>query len=322
MGEVRTLSRVADVPSSPAPGDIPPVVAPVEGRAVLAVRVRSSAGKDDPGRARWITVGVAAVGVLAVGVVLWVGKDWPLLGGLAWGLAVVAALDFVLVRPVQLFLRRMASEAARLRAALACPYCRAGLEDDRALGCDRPGCGALYHEACWDECRGSYGGCAIYGCGSKTAHGIGWFALQRRVWRVVVAAVLFTPRVVQRLQAAERATLREEWRRAREVQRGISASIADVLVVGLVNAFVCVGGSLLLIYLSQLKVVRIAVVIWGSLALMGVSIAFMRAPLVGVFLWGVLRVVARLFRDELALLQRADAGTFLARLAGGAGKKA
>ncbi len=320
MGEVQELSRVADVPTSP-PADVAPAeasqpTAPVV-RAAPAVRIRK--GADDPGRPRWITAGVAAVGVLAVGVVLWVGKDWPLLGGLAWGLAIVAALDFVLVRPVQLFLRRMAGEATRLRAALACPYCRDGLEDDRALACDRPGCGALYHEGCWTECRGSYGGCAIYGCGSKTAHGIGWFALQRRVWRVVVAAVLFTPNVVARLQASERATLREEWRRARERQAEISGSERKTILVGLANAVVTLGcASLLIASRSAMRPERIVL---GSVVLVVLTIAFMRLPLVALFGWGVLRLVARLFRDELALLQRADAGTFLARLAGGAGKK-
>lgn len=321
MGEVRELSRVADVPSSPAPAEVAPAaVASVAGRVAPAVRIRSSAGKDDPGRPRWITVAVAAVLILGVAVALWVGRDWPLLGGLAGGLAVMAALDFVIVRPVQLFLRRMASEAARLRAALACPYCRDGLEDDQALACDRPGCGALYHEGCWSECRTSYGGCAIYGCGSKTAHGVGWFALQRRVWRTLVAAVLFTPKVVQRLQAAERATLREEWRRARQVQLEISTSPRTV-VVGLANAAVCVAAAGALSSLALSQRIPVEVFAWLAIALMVVPVLFMRLPLLGVFAWGVLRVVARLFRDELALLQRADAGTFLARLAGGAGKK-
>lgn len=318
---MRVLSRVVEVEPAAPPAEPAPVEPGSPVRAAPAVRVRSSAGRDDPGRPRWITVGVAAVGVLAFAALLWLVKDWPLLGGLGGGLALVATLDLLVVRPVQLFLRRMASEASRLRAALACPYCRDGLEDDGALACDRPGCGALYHEGCWSECRTSYGGCAIYGCGSKTAHGVGWFALQRRVWRVVVAAVLFTPRVVQRLQASERATLREEWRRAREVQRGISTSEGQVLYWGLLNAVLCIGGSLILIVLSEKRFIRVDTVAVGTVVLMGAAIAFMRAPLMGVFAWGVLRVVARLFRDELALLQRADAGTFLARLANGAGKK-
>lgn len=310
------LSPVTDVAPAPVATEAPAVRAPLAG----AVKVRGADGRVDAGRLRWIAAVVGGVMATPLFLYLWHGRGWPLLAALGGGVGLAAALDLALLLPVELFLRRMASEAARLRAALACPYCRATIEDDGALACDRPGCGALYHEGCWEECRGSYGGCAIYGCGCKTAHGVGWFALQRRVWRTLVAAVLFTPKVVQRLQAAERATLREEWRRARQVQLEISTS-AQTLLVGLVNVTVCIGAAGLLSILALEGRIPVEAFALGSIALIVASVLFMRAPLVGVFAWGVLRVVARLFRDELALLQRADAGTFLARLAGGAGKK-
>lgn len=87
----------------------------------------------------------------------------------------------------------------RAREALRCPYCR----DDAArvvLTCARPGCGAHYHAECWDECRGSFGGCAVLGCGSGEVRGVGRLRVLGRFLRLLLAAWLFPPRLVRALR--------------------------------------------------------------------------------------------------------------------------
>ncbi len=89
---------------------------------------------------------------------------------------------------------------ARLAQALVCPYCR-----DRVAGavaaCARPGCGAVYHETCFDECAREHGGCAIMGCGSRERRKL---SMPRRyVWiaRLLLAALLVPSEVARTARA-------------------------------------------------------------------------------------------------------------------------
>jgi hypothetical protein len=108
----------------------------------------------------------------------------------------------LLVRPVAYAIRRLRSDDARLRAALACPYCKDHLPPDSAVACERTGCGAHYHLDCWSECRRDYGGCAIFGCGSKDGREVGSFALTRRLVWQLIATALFPPKLAKRASPA------------------------------------------------------------------------------------------------------------------------
>ncbi len=224
-------------------------------------------------------------------------------------------------RPVFRLARALSAESQRLRAALTCPYCHDQL-DDEALVCDRDGCGAYYHEECWNECRRDYGGCAIYGCGTATAHAVGRFALQRRVWRLLVAAALFPPKLVKRLRESERQSFREVWERSRAYQSEISNDAGRTLVVGFFNATLSIAAALTFLSVFDVRTNQGLLSI-GLLFVLLVPcvILFMRVPLAGHLTWAGSRLIARIFRDELAALSRADEGTFLARLSAGLGKK-
>jgi hypothetical protein len=258
--------------------------------------------------------GLVAGGLLSAGVTA--------SGALALAVSLGCLIHLVLVRPVFLLKRSLAAENARLRAALTCPYCRDTLPTDAAMACDRPGCGAFYHDECWAECRGSYGGCAIYACGSGSAHAVGRFGLQRHLLRLLIAALLFGPRTVKRLQESERESFREVWRRSRAYQQGISNSAGRTLAVGALN-LVLTGISLGVVGLTVTLLGASPEVVVVTLCLLGLAlpVAFMRLPLGAHFTWGVSRLLAAAFRAELAALRRADEGTFLARLAAGLGKK-
>lgn len=103
----------------------------------------------------------------------------------------------------------------RVRAALRCPYCHDGVERQGGVACARRGCGALYHEACWRECVSHYGGCAVFGCGCRDVKGLTRVGLWVRVARLVLAAFLFPPRVID--------ALRDEGAGAEEVRRALEA---------------------------------------------------------------------------------------------------
>lgn len=103
----------------------------------------------------------------------------------------------------------------RVRAALRCPYCHDGVERQGGVACARRGCGALYHDACWRECVSHYGGCAVFGCGCRDVKGLTRVGLWVRVARLVLAAVLFPPRVIE--------ALRDEGAGAEEVRRALEA---------------------------------------------------------------------------------------------------
>lgn len=246
--------------------------------------------------------------------------------GASLGLALaVAAAHVLLVRPLCRTGARLHADRARLRAALACPYCKDAVSDE-AVGCERAGCGALYHRECWEECRASYGGCAVYGCGCTTAREVGRFALRRRALRLLLAAALFPPRVVQRLRAGGadgKGLLRWAWQEAVAVQENASASCSQSLLVGGVNLALCLG---LLRWLTDLPLLPT----WDPLAVPKVvalvavaAVVLMRLPLLSQLVWNVLGVLTEALAGEISALARVDAGegTVLQRLSRGGGKK-
>lgn len=241
----------------------------------------------------------------------------------------VGAAHVALVRPLCRTTSRLRADRARLGAALACPYCKDSLQAG-ALGCERTGCGALYHRECWDECRAHYGGCAVYGCGGTTAREVGRLALRRRALRLLLAAALFPPRVVRRLRGGERGqgVLRFAWDEAVAVQQNASASCSQSLVSGGVNLALCVGLLQWLIALQPFppwdpmavpKVVAIVAV---------AAVALLRWPFVFQLVTLGAAELAGALASEVAALGRADAAdgdgardTVVGRLARGAGKK-
>jgi hypothetical protein len=112
---------------------------------------------------------------------------------------------------------------ARVREAMRCPFCRDDVPQAGAVGCARRGCGALYHAECWSECASSYGGCAVFGCGSREATGVSRTAFLVRLLRLAFAAFLFPTRVIEAIRqegegvAAMRRALRSEADRSHHV---------------------------------------------------------------------------------------------------------
>jgi hypothetical protein len=275
----------------------------------------------------WVVTGVGLIGSGA-----WLGSktySWP------WGLAagdvlvyasllglggVACLIHCVVGRPFTRLLHQIREESARLRAAMTCPYCRDSL-DESAFLCDRRGCGAVYHEECWQECRQTYGGCAIYGCGCTTGHEVGRFALQRRVARLVLAAVLFPPKAVARIRQLETQSFKEIWRDARRHQERVSGDVGRTMAYGLLNGAACVGMAIGLAVAKQARWISHETFAASLAPALLLPVLFIRLPLLRAFAWGSAKVVGRVFRDELAALGRADAGTVLARLVAGAGKK-
>lgn len=301
-----------DAPDSDV--ETPPAVG-----APLTIRVASDPASTRPGTSVAVRVTLALLGTATLAAALALGSATPVLTGALFAVGVGLLLDFAAAGPLRV-VRRLGADTARLRAALACPYCRDRLPEDAAVGCDRAGCGALYHEECWVECRASYGGCAIYGCGCTTGHPVGRFALRRHVLRLALAAALFPPKLVRRLQEREREGWRDVWARARRYQEAVSWSAPRTLLVGLVN--LAISAAILSTLVMDLGLVssapRLLLLLIGTV---GLPIVLMRLPLGTHAAWGVARLVARVFRDELAALRRADEGTFLARLVRSGGKK-
>lgn len=225
--------------------------------------------------------------------------------------AVGALAHLAVVRPIGHAVRRLRADDARLRAALGCPFCKDALPAEAAVACQRPGCGACYHLECWSECRQSYGGCAIFGCGSREGREVGSFALTRRIVWQVIATALFPPRLARRA-VAYRVKLAQDAPQGvvgTPLGHGLWAFVALALAVGSV-AGIFVAGEL-----GRRRVIADAwVAVAMGLAFVVLPIAAVRGPL------ALLAAVLELFSDELAVLQRADEGTFLARAAS-AGKK-
>lgn len=291
---------------------------PAEGSAPLQIAVRGAGGEAWRSRAEAIGLTVTAVVSLAVGLPRLFDAPWA---GLLVSVGIALSFDLLVLGPFLHLARRIGAEGARLRAALACPYCKDALPDAAAAACDQKGCGAFYHEECWAECQASYGGCAIYGCGGKTSHPVGRLALRRHVLRLVLAALLFTPRLVKRLQDSEQVSFRDVWRRAREYQRELSQDGWRTLRSGAVNLLASLAAVGVLVAVDEARDLSLAEGVLGILGCLVLPLVFLRTPLFAHFGWGASRMLASVFRAELAALRRADEGTFLARLAGGLGKK-
>ena len=107
----------------------------------------------------------------------------------------------------------------RVRAALTCPFCRDGVARRDAVVCKRDGCGAVYHQECWDECLQDYGGCAVFGCECRGARTISRVGLLWRWLRLLVAAVLFPPRVITALNSEEAVSHATPWGRVLDEAR-------------------------------------------------------------------------------------------------------
>lgn len=299
-----------------------------EGPRPLQIAVRGAASESWRSRAEAIALTVTAVVSLAAGLPMMFGFTLgdPFQRNVELGVVLVSiglglGIDLLAVGPLLHLLRRAGAEGARLRAALACPYCKDALPDAAATACDQKGCGAFYHEECWAECQVSYGGCAIYGCGGRTSHPVGRLALRRHVLRLVLAALLFTPKLVKRIQESDQLSFRDVWRRAREYQRGVSHDAGRTIAFGVLNAFVSVTLVVCFARAYQLDIISQGTFLLLVLPCLALPVLFMRTPLLAHFGWGASRVLASVFRAELAALRRADEGTFLARLAGGLGKK-
>jgi hypothetical protein len=225
-----------------------------------------------------------------------------------------------------------APERSRLRRALVCPYCRDDVGRKGALACGRRGCGALYHRECWEECAAQYGGCAVYGCGSKKAREVSLVGWTIRIARLLLAAILFPPRVARVLRERQGERVAATWRRAFEIARPLLVS-PDPRKNGPLKLIVClVSVSLALLLLSwAIELVDT----WGrereGRFVFGAGVVGMLAfpfllPFTIAFFVALVFLMARAlgaaFRDELAALGRADEGaTVLGRLRRGEGTK-
>lgn len=203
----------------------------------------------------------------------------------------------------------------RARQAMRCPYCH---DDARsgALVCARPGCGAIYHVACWEEC-GRRRGCVALGCGSPEVRAVGRLGLLTRFGLLLLAAWLFPPRLLAAVREGgdARPELRE---RARELGRRLWSeetglpphlralwALLQVLVglsalpVAILGAWLGATGAIWL----QLEETIAFAAIGGFFAGLGAALAALRwATWPGVF---VLLLARGLLRGELERLDRA-----------------
>jgi hypothetical protein len=226
---------------------------------------------------------------------------------------------------------RSRTRRGRVREALRCPYCHDQVEGGGAVGCARTACGAVYHLECWGELQSSYGACAVYGCGSQQAKELSRWAWWWRLTRLILATILFPPRVVGLVRQADTEGLRSIYRRAREKagwiygQANANSTMQTLLVLGmgvpLSYALVALvtasrGGEL-----TENDMAWIMPLIGAGPFLM----LILPSLLAFVFTVGVALAtgLAHAFATELSALARADRpdGTFLERLRAGAGGK-
>jgi hypothetical protein len=236
---------------------------------------------------------------------------------------------------------------ARVHEALVCPYCRDTVKKRGTLACARRGCGALYHRECWEECSSHYGGCAVFGCESKRAKEVSAAGYLWKLARVLLAALIFPPRLVRALAQDERT---ESERKSLGKRSLAYAALLNPMTASGVNALVC-----FLLYLGALPAV-FSVYLWIITPLLKhpppwteqapwahatddshEGLAFLIgaiAVLIAVFLpvpvgfllalgFNVMKLVSHVLRGEVASLGRADEGgtTVLGRLRSGEGKK-
>lgn len=221
------------------------------------------------------------------------------------------------------------SRGERVREALRCPYCKDGVGRSGAVACARRGCGATYHRECWEECRASYGGCAVFGCGavrSRELTALGW-AL--RFVRLALAALLFPPRVLRAVRLAERdgvfwrAQRRARWIYAAQNRNG-SVQTGWVLCLGIPLSYLLLWSFGFIPDPRAIKIpgapfLMMAIVLAGPFLILVLPYLAASAALAG---WYGVRAFVAGLRGELAALERGDLGeTVLARLTRGAGKK-
>ena len=203
---------------------------------------------------------------------------------------------------------------SRLRQALVCPYCRDAVTRQGTVACARRGCGALYHRECWEECARSYGGCAVYGCESKTSKEVSAAGYALRLVRLLVAAILFPPRVVRALRqrAAGETTV---WR------QGAAMALSYPIPLFAGGAFLALVLAVVSLYYTQrvrhwseqwvFAIVPLSVMVTPFLFALGLGVGLVS-----------LQTLAAVLRSEFAALARADDGgaTVLGRLAKGTRK--
>lgn len=211
----------------------------------------------------------------------------------------------------------------RVRQALVCPYCRDEVPRSGALACARRGCGALYHRECWDECAASYGGCAVYGCGSKATREVSTAGYLVRLLKLALAALLFPPRLARRMVEAREPGAASPLARAHGAASTVLVSLDDTQ-----NGL----GKLALSVLAAAAAVPLLVVLekrdwvgryaegWQMVLRLGVVFA---CALLGPYLLLLVPTLLYLvLRSELGALLRADVerATVLTRLREGQGK--
>ena len=130
---------------------------------------------------------------------------------------------------------------------------------EEVVGCARPGCGAVYHAECWEECKASYGACAVFGCGCRESTSLSQTQLRLRGLRLLLAAFLFPQRLVDavrnvdasdegeltRLRLAIRARARAShanlWSGSHDQQRSWHTTAFSLLQLGLVIVGALIG---------------------------------------------------------------------------------
>lgn len=217
-----------------------------------------------------------------------------------------------------------------MREALRCAFCRDQVARGDVVACARRACGALYHRACWEECRADYGACAVMGCGSTRAREVSLLGWGVRLLRLLVAALLFPPRLVRAVRAQQGEALGGTLRRAWSIAVRVLPSFDErrngplkLVMYMLTTGPVCVGFILGLRWLGLLEQGHPA---WALLVFGAMLASAIFAPvplaLLLVLAFLLVRALAAALAGEVSALVRAEEpGGLVARLARGAGKK-
>jgi hypothetical protein len=200
---------------------------------------------------------------------------------------------------------------SRVGHALLCPFCRDDVPAREAVACARRGCGALYHRECWEECIAKYGGCAIYGCVSKQANGLSRPGYRLRLFRLMVAALVFPPRAARALVRATTRTLPPEQHVPRSPEETTPYDVGMTLVGWLLMSFIPLYIGFLIFMSFHDKPFPRGTPWYVSV---GFDLLVMLGPFVLLFALMIILSSGSLFltglewafRDELALLTRGE----------------
>jgi hypothetical protein len=224
---------------------------------------------------------------------------------------------------------------SRIARALVCPFCRDEVKRTDAVACARSACGALYHRACWRECAGHYGGCAIWGCGSSEVREVSTVGYLVFLLKLVLAAIFLPPSVARRVTEASTESLLgvavRAFRSCRKVLPDRWTIGSAVAVLAIIPVLGGIGGAADLAREHDLRYALVPVILGG--AVVGVL-----PVLAWVVLWiwllpflavlgalvtrTLLHFVGVAFRGALPALARADGGlTVLDRLRRGPRQK-